>query len=167
MKVQLGIRATASGLELIKQFEGFRAQAYPDPLHGWSVATIGYGTTVYSDGRKVSRGDSITEHKALHELEHYVLHKLHPGLQKIPHIDEMNEPMIGALESFAYNLGPGFYNGPNFNTISRKLREKDWQTLRQALLLYVNPGTKVEAGLRRRRNAEADVWEQGLKGLQA
>ena len=46
-----------SGLDLIKEFEGYarklpdgRAQAYPDPIYGWEVATIGYGTTKYPNG---------------------------------------------------------------------------------------------------------------------
>ncbi len=37
---------TQSGANLIKKFEGFQAKAYPDPLHGTKVPTIGYGTTV-------------------------------------------------------------------------------------------------------------------------
>ena len=43
----------APALKLIKEFEGCHLEAYADPLHGWSVATIGYGTTRYEDGRKV------------------------------------------------------------------------------------------------------------------
>lgn len=162
MTFPLGTRATAPGLQLIKQWEGFRANAYPDPLNGWTVATIGYGTTVYSDGRRVSRGDSLTEAQATQELEHHVIKRIHPALQKIPFASDMNESMLGALESFAYNLGEGFYGGAYFQTITRKLREKDWATLRQALLLYVNPGSSVEVGLRNRRNAEATLWETGL-----
>ena len=46
-----------AALELIKSFEGCHLSAYPDPLHGWSVATIGYGTTRYPDGRQVQRGE--------------------------------------------------------------------------------------------------------------
>ncbi|MGE3726796.1 MAG: lysozyme [Candidatus Sericytochromatia bacterium] len=162
MTFPLGIRVTTPGLQLIKQWEGFRANAYPDPLHSWTVATIGYGTTIYSDGRRVSRGDSLTEVQATQELELYVLKRIHPALQKIPFVAEMTEPMLGALESFAYNLGEGFYGGTHFQTITRKLREKDWANLRQALLLYVNPGSSVEVGLRNRRNAEATLWETGL-----
>jgi len=162
MIFSLGTRATAPGLQLIKQWEGFRAHAYPDPLQGWAVATIGYGTTLYSDGRRVSRGDSLTENQATQELEHYVIKRIHPALQQIPFVTEMNESMLGALESFAYNLGEGFYGGAHFQTITRKLREKDWANLRQALLLYINPGTSVEVGLRNRRNAEARLWENGL-----
>ena len=50
-----------SGLDLIKEFEGYhnklsdgRAQAYPDPIYGWDIPTIGYGTTKYPDSSKVN-----------------------------------------------------------------------------------------------------------------
>jgi hypothetical protein len=32
-------------------------------------------------------------------------------------------------------------------------------------MLYVNPGTNVEAGLKRRRLAESKLWIEGLKIL--
>jgi lysozyme len=70
----------------------------------------------------------------------------------------MNENQQGALLSFAYNLGAGFYGSPNFNTITRVLREKKWNEVPKALELYINPGTKVESGLRRRRIAEGKLW---------
>lgn len=162
MTVQLGKEATVPGIQLIKRFEGFEAQAYPDPLHGWRVASIGYGTTVYAQGQRVAQGDRITLEQAELELRHFVVANIHPALAQISQIQLMNACMIGALESFAYNLGPHFYGGAHFQTITRKLRDGDWATLREALLLYVNPGSVVERGLRRRRQAEADLWEQGL-----
>jgi hypothetical protein len=58
-------------IKLIKEFEGCHLSAYPDPLSGGDPWTIGYGTTRYSDGRKVQRGDKITviEASSLLELE--------------------------------------------------------------------------------------------------
>lgn len=154
---------TAAGLNLIKQYEGFRADAYADPLSGWVTPTIGYGTTVYAGGGKVKPGDTITEPKALEELKHHVLKTVTPALAQLPFYAEMTEPMIGALESFAYNLGAHFYGAKGFETISRRLQNKEWDKMRSALMLYVNPGSAVEVGLRRRRTAEADLWELGLK----
>lgn len=154
---------TSEGLKLIMEFEGFREQAYPDPLHGWKLPTIGYGTTRYADGKPVKQGDTITHEQAKAELAEYVQKRIYPALERIPYFNQMTPQMLGALESFAYNLGEHFYGGPNFQTITRVLRNKDWPQMRSALMLYVNPGTHVEAGLRRRRSAEADLWEQGLK----
>jgi hypothetical protein len=70
----------------------------------------------------------------------------------------MDDNQRSALVSFAYNLGAGFYGSAGFETISRCLRERDWAAVPAALELYRNPGTSVEAGLLRRRRAEAKLW---------
>jgi hypothetical protein len=66
------------------------------------------------------------------------------------------------LISFAYNLGTGFYGATGFETISKRLRERDWGAVPEALLLYRNPGTNVEAGLKRRRIAEGNLWRESM-----
>ena len=70
----------------------------------------------------------------------------------------MNVNQRGALLSFAYNLGSGFYNSIGFNTISRNLSQKNWRAIPETLKLYRNPGSNVEAGLLRRRIAEGKLW---------
>ena len=70
----------------------------------------------------------------------------------------MNDNQRGALLSFAYNLGARFYGGRNFNTITRILRDRKWHEVPKVLEMYRNPGTKVEAGLLRRRKAEGKLW---------
>jgi hypothetical protein len=69
--------------------------------------------------------------------------------------------------SFPYNLGADVYGHGDFTTISACLAERRWRDLPAALLLYVNPGSAVEVGLRRRRQAEADLWSAGLSRLEA
>jgi GH24 family phage-related lysozyme (muramidase) len=81
------------------------------------------------------------------------------SLCKIPFWAEMSDGQRGALLSFAYNLGAGFYGGSNFNTISKRLKEKDWENVPDALFMYRNPGSHVEAGLARRRKAEGELWK--------
>ena len=70
----------------------------------------------------------------------------------------MNDNQRGALLSFAYNLGARFYGSGGFGTISRHLRVKNWSAVPEALKMYRNPGSKVEAGLLRRRKAEGKLW---------
>jgi GH24 family phage-related lysozyme (muramidase) len=148
----------AGALRLIKEFEGCHLEAYADPLHGWDVATIGYGTTRYSDGRKVKQGDKINAIEADMLLRQEVDRIAEKLRASIPAWGEMADHQKCALISFAYNLGSGFYGTPGFETISRELREKDWAAVPAALLLYRNPGTNVEAGLKRRREAEGRLW---------
>jgi GH24 family phage-related lysozyme (muramidase) len=70
----------------------------------------------------------------------------------------MNENQRGALLSFAYNLGANFFNSPGFGTISRILKDHKWNDVPKVLEMYRNPGSKVEAGLLRRRKAEGKLW---------
>ena len=70
----------------------------------------------------------------------------------------MNDNQRGALLSFAYNLGAGFYGSSDFTTITRVLKNKEWSKVPDAFYLYRNPGTRVEVGLARRRVAEGKLW---------
>jgi GH24 family phage-related lysozyme (muramidase) len=148
----------AAALKLIKDFEGCHLEAYPDPLSGGDPWTIGYGTTRYGDGRPVKRGDKINAIEADLLLRQEVDRIAGKLRATVPHWAEMADQQKCALISFAYNLGTDFYGAKGFETISKRLREKDWPGVPDALLLYRNPGTNVEAGLKRRRIAEGDLW---------
>jgi GH24 family phage-related lysozyme (muramidase) len=148
----------AAALKLIKDFEGCHLEAYPDPLSGGDPWTIGYGTTRYQDGRRVSRGDKINAIEADLLLRREVDRIAEKLRATVPYWVQMADNQKCALISFAYNLGSGFYGTTGFETISRELREKDWPAVPDALLLYRNPGSNVEAGLKRRRIAEGDIW---------
>jgi GH24 family phage-related lysozyme (muramidase) len=158
---QDGKQSDLSGaISLIKEFEGCHLSAYPDPLSGGDPWTIGYGTTRYSNGTPVKRGDMINviEADMLLRLE---IDRITDKLRTtVPHWKVMDDNQRSALVSFAYNLGAGFYGSAGFETISRCLRDRDWAAVPAALELYRNPGTNVEAGLLRRRRAEAKLWGQ-------
>ena len=150
----------SSAISLIKEFEGCHLSAYPDPLSGGEPWTIGYGTTRYSGGVPVKRGDKINviEADMLLRLEvDRIADKLRTT---IPHWKSMSDEQRSALVSVAYNLGAGFYGSAGFETISKFLRERDWAAVPAALELYRNPGSNVEAGLLRRRRAEGKLWGQ-------
>lgn len=146
------------GVNLIKSFEGCHLNAYPDPLTKGPPITIGWGSTKDFDGTPFKLGRVITQKYADALLEFDLKNRFFPSLQRIPHWSEMNENQKGALLSFAYNLGAGFYGSPNFNTITRVLKNKEWSKVPDALYLYHNPGTNVAVGLKRRRVAEGKLW---------
>ena len=148
------------GINLIKEFEGCHLNAYPDPLTKGLPITIGWGSTKDFNGTLFKMGRIITQEYANKLLEFDLKNRFLPSLQKIPYWNEMNENQQGALLSFAYNLGVGFYGSPNFNTITRVLKNKEWNKVPDTLYLYRNPGTNVEAGLARRRKAEGDLWKK-------
>ena len=146
------------GVDLIKEFEGCHLKAYYDPLTGGLPITIGWGSTRRKDGTRFMIGNKITQEEADDLLYFQLRREFLPSLQKIPYWNEMNENQQGALLSFAYNLGADFYGSSDFNTITRVLREKKWSEVPKTLELYRNPGSKVEAGLLRRRIAEGKLW---------
>ncbi len=152
----------APALKLIKEFEGCHLTAYPDPLSGGDPWTIGYGTTRYPGGRRVSRGDKNTVIEAYMFVRTKIDQIAKKLSETVPHWSAMTDGQQSALISFAYNLGTGFYGSGGFETISKRLRERDWDAVPDALLLYRNPGTNVEAGLKRRRIAEGDLWRESM-----
>jgi lysozyme len=147
------------GVDLIKEFEGCHLKAYYDPLTGGLPITIGWGSTRRKDGTRFMIGNTITQDEADDLLYYQLRREFLPSLQKIPYWSEMTDGQRGALLSFAYNLGAGFYGGSSFNTITKCLKNKEWDKVPDALYLYRNPGTNVEAGLARRRKAEGNLWK--------
>ena len=148
----------ACGVYLIKEFEGCHLHSYPDPLTGKLPITIGWGSTKDFDGSAFKMGKVITQKYADSLLEFDLKNRFLPTLSKIPYWREMNENQQGAILSFAYNLGADFYGSPNFNTITKVLKNKEWDKVPEVLKLYRNPGTNVEKGLLRRRTAEGSLW---------
>jgi len=149
------------GINLIKTFEGCHLNSYPDPLTGGLPITIGWGSTKDFDETPFKLGRTITQKYADTLLDFDLKNRFLPALQKIPYWREMNENQQGTILSFAYNLGADFYGSPNFNTITRVLKNKEWSKVPDALYLYRNPGTRVEEGLARRRKAEGESWKKG------
>ena len=134
---------------LCKQFEGFRSKPYLCPAN---VATIGYGSTYYADGRKVTLQDSpIDEPTAsallMHELEHTYLQGV---LRNCP-ILMTDERKCNAIVDFCYNLGTGRLQT---STLKRKINAQDWEGAKEQLMLWNKGGGKVLAGLTKRRVAE-------------
>jgi lysozyme len=146
------------GVALIKEFEGCELDAYYDPYTGGLPITIGWGSTRNFDGKPFKITDKITQKEADDLLINQIKTQFIPKLKKIPYWDQMSDKKRGALLSFAYNLGANFYGSPDFKTITQALQSGRWNDVPGALALYRNPGTKVEAGLMRRRKAEGALW---------
>ena len=133
-------------------------QAYPDPLSGNLPITIGWGSTRDLNGKPFKLGQKISQKVADDLLISQIKNEFLPTLSKIPYWSEMTDGKRGALLSFAYNLGDSFYGSGDFNTITKILKNKEWDKVPDALYLYRNPGSNVEAGLARRRVAEGKLW---------
>lgn len=95
------IKISQTGIDLIKGFESFYAKPYLCPA---KVPTIGYGTTRYPNGSKVTLNDrTITEAEAVSFMQHD-LKQFELDVDAMA-IDTLNQNQFDALVSFAYNLG--------------------------------------------------------------
>lgn len=140
-------------------YESCCLTAYPDPGPTGLPITIGWGSTFYQDGSPIRLGDVISQSQADALYDFNCREKFWNVLQRsIPYWPEMSDKQKAALCSFAYNNGAYFYGDGQHNTIDRHLRERNWQAVPGALMLYRNPGDRTEVGLGRRRRAEGLVW---------
>lgn len=137
---------------LCKEFEGFRSKPYLCPA---GVATIGYGTTRYSDGRAVTLDDPpVTRVQAEQILLDQIKNDYLPGvLRACPGLVAYPE-RLNAIVDFAYNLGVGRLQT---STLRRRLNQEDWEGAKEQLMRWTRGGGKVLPGLVRRRVAESKL----------
>lgn len=148
------------GLELIKSFEGFYPNAYLCPA---GIPTIGYGTTVYPSGNKVSMGDICTKIGAEGFLTFDInrkQNKVAPSLRAIG--VELTSNQYSALISLAYNVGEGVVIN-NARSMNKAIRSGDYALMADTFLLYNKAGGKPLPGLIRRREAERALFLKNEK----
>lgn len=141
----LDMKTSSVGIDLIKQFEGFRGMAYKDPVGIW---TIGYGHI-----KGVKEGDMITREEAtlllqeeLAEYEDYIKKYVKVSL---------NQNQFDALVSWVYNLGP---KNLQQSTMLKKLNRGDYDLVPDEMKKWNRAGGQVLSGLKRRREAEANLF---------
>lgn len=89
-----------NGYAVIREFEGFRANAYLDTGGVW---TIGYGTIKYPDGFRVKKGDTCTQAQAELWLKNDCKW-VDACLDKYITVP-VSQNQFDALASFVYNIG--------------------------------------------------------------
>ena len=139
----------AQALELIKQFEGLRLYAYPDPATGDAPWTIGYGHT----GKDIKKGLYITSIQADRYLEKDVerFAEAVERLVKVP----LNDKQFAALISLVFNIGPMNFAS---STLLRLLNQGDYNGASKQFIRWNKAAGKAMSGLTRRREAEAKLF---------
>ncbi len=141
-------------LDLMKEFEGLRLDAYVDPGTGGEPITIGYGTTARAGVGIVPRlGMKITKPEA-EEYFRRALVKFEAQIRPMITIP-INDNEFGAFMSLAYNIGPGAFAR---SSALRKFNAGDKAGAANAILLWNKAGGKVMRGLQRRREAERKLF---------
>jgi GH24 family phage-related lysozyme (muramidase) len=100
--------------QFIKDAEGFKSNAYSDK----GQYSVGYGTGMHIDGRKVTKGESVSRQQAHDMMVHHINNRIIPKASSTPVWGNMNDRQRGAFVSFLYNVGEhtiGSSKHPNFN----------------------------------------------------
>ena len=147
------IAALPTTVDLVKEFEGFSAQAYLD-TNGLPV--IGYGQTKIN-GKTVRMGQYVTQPQADIALQQELEHLQNVVLSHVQ--VDLNPHQLAALTSLVYNAGMIILTD---STLIRKLNAGDyegaarefprWNKANRGAILVVFPG------LTRRRIAEQQLF---------
>jgi lysozyme len=141
-----------SGYLLITEFEGFSAKPY---LCSAKIPTIGYGSTYYSDNKRVTLLDKeITKVQAF-EMFKTIADRFASVVSKLV-TSPLNQNQFNALVSLAYNIGTGNFASStilkkvnkNHNDLTIVLEFKKWNKVNK----------KEVAGLTKRRIYEANIY---------
>lgn len=141
-------RINREGLELIKQWEGLRLEAYLCPARVW---TVGYGHT-----RSARMGLQITKEEA-ESLLREDLRVFEKGVERLIDV-RLSDGQFAALVSFAFNVGLGAFER---STLRRRLNERRYEDVPAQLMRWVKAGGRRLQGLVNRRSAEAGLWARG------
>lgn len=135
--------------------EGFRAEPYACPA---GVPTIGIGSTVYEDGRRVTLKDSpITRERAVALCAHHLRKRCLPVILK--HCPELDTPRrMAAVLSWAYNVGE---SGLSTSGLRKAINARRWIEAGAQIGRWNKAGGKVLPGLVSRRALEARMPAEG------
>lgn len=139
---------SAAGLALIKQFEGLKLAAYPDPGTGGEPYTIGYGHT-----GGVKRTDTCTLAQASAWLQGDVQGAVRALADMIA--VPVTQGQFDACVSLAYNIGISAFRG---STLLRLLNASRYQAAADEFTRWNRAGGKVLPGLVKRRAAERALF---------
>ena len=145
-------KVSQEGIDHIKRWEGFRAEAYPDPGSKNGLPwTIGYGHTATA-----RKGMVITkeEGERLLKIDLTKVEKAVSDLVKVP----LSDNQFAALVSFAFNIGTEAFRK---STLLKKLNAGDYSSVPSELARWKYNDGKVMDGLINRRASEAGLWAKG------
>lgn len=145
-----GLLPSAACFAIIKEFEGCRLTAYPDPGSGGDPWTIGWGST----GADVKPGTVWTQQQADTRLMIDVT-AFSAKVARLLGNASTTQHQFDAMVSLAYNIGVG-----NFSTSTLRIMHKVGNVTgaQQQFARWNKASGKVLSGLVRRRAAEARLY---------
>ena len=143
------MKTGSNGISLIKQVEGCRLNAYPDPATGGAPWTIGYGHT----GNDVRPGMVWTQVQADSALISD-LAQCERAISRLVKVT-LTQNQFDAIVSFVFNVCSGNLQS---STLLRKLNSGDYRGAAEEFPRWNKAAGKVMAGLTKRRAAERELF---------
>lgn len=142
------MKASLNCIKLIKDSEGFSAVPYLCPA---GIPTIGYGSTRYEDGRRVTLHDiAISEGDAIRLCMATLATEYENAVNRYVKVP-LNQNQADALIDFAYNCG---IQNLRTSTLLKKLNAGDYAGAADQFGKWVQSNGRKLAGLVKRREAE-------------
>jgi lysozyme len=136
--------------KLVKESEGCKLKAYPDPGSNSDPWTIGWGST----GAGITRGTTWTQAEADTRLRKDLQKVLAEALYLSPSLlDELPERQA-AIADFIYNCGSGNYKS---STLKKMVDQDNYPSARLQIIKWTRAAGKVMKGLVIRRNKESEL----------
>ena len=151
----LGMKASDQCIALIRHFEGFSAKPYRCPA---GIPTIGYGSTRYADGRKVTMQDPPITMEQADEIVAQTLVEYEDAVNRYVTVP-IAQHQFDSLVDFAYNCGA---QNLRSSTLLKKVNAVDFTGAAGEFHKWVYGGGKPMPGLVKRRASEAALWRDAL-----
>ena len=153
------MKTSATGIDLIKYFEGVRYRPY---MCSGNVWTIGCGHALYprqlvmnlanrKEYKLKPEDNRIWTKEEVDGLLKYDLQRFEAGVLRLLGTVQPKQSEFDALVSFSFNLGLGTFQR---STVRSAFIRGDKTRAGEVLLKYCRAGGKVLKGLQRRRLAE-------------
>jgi len=141
------------GVQEICSSEGWSSCPYLDSV---KIPTIGYGSTYYENGAKVTMQDPcITKDQGMAIMLHTLNKDFLPGIMKVLKVP-VNQNQLDAICSLVYNIGSGGFSA---STVLKRINSKDTkESISEAWSRWNKAGGKVVQGLVNRRNKEIALF---------
>ena len=160
------MKTSATGIDLIKYFEGVRYRPY---MCSGNVWTIGCGHALYprqlvmnlanrKEYKLKPEDNRVWTKEEVDGLLKYDLQRFELGVLRLLGSVQPRQSEFDALVSFSFNLGLGTFQR---STVRSAFIRGDKTRAGEVLLKYCRAGGKVLKGLQRRREAEHALLMRG------
>lgn len=150
--IKVDMKISQTGLDLIKMFEGFRSEPYLCPS---DIPTIGYGTTRYNDGTKVTLQDKAISKDFATAMLRFQCDSIYGDAVNDYTLIMDNQNRFDALTSFTYNVGR---EGLRTSTLLKKHNSGDVIGASKEFKKWKYSNGEVSSGLVKRRKLEKKLY---------